>query len=229
MATPYVTIVRDVVSSTQDLAAAELGESGGPVLVVAHEQTAGRGRVGNPWWQAERAVAASLALPIGLLEVDQRFPLAIGLAVRKSIEARIGRRAGLKWPNDITLDGAKVGGILVEISEDSVVVGCGLNLFWPDPPEGAGALCDADPGEELGLQLAQDWVEAVLSDGFSWDGDSYRSACETLGSRIEWQPMGSGLATGIADDGGLIVETDGGLATLRSGEVRTIRPATDDA
>ncbi len=229
MATPYVTIVRDVVGSTQDLAAAKLADVGRPVLVVAHEQTAGRGRTGNPWWQAERAVAASLAMPHGLLDIDGSFSLAVGLAVREAVGERLGSVVGLKWPNDIVRDGLKVGGILVEIDDGGVVVGCGLNLFWPDSPERVGALCEEDPGAELGLELSQGWVGRVLGPGFAWDGEAYRAACETLGSRIEWAPAGAGVAVGISDDGGLIVETEVGRVTLRSGEVRTIRSVNDGA
>jgi len=224
MATPYVTMVRDVVSSTQDLAAAARADADRPTLVVAHEQTAGRGRTGNPWWQADRAMAASLALSTDLLEVDETFPLAVGLAVREAIKENLGVVVGLKWPNDIVLGSAKVGGILVEIRDGVVIAGCGLNLFWPDSPEGAGGLCGDDPGEDLGLRLARAWADEVLSDGFAWDRDSYVDACVTLDSSIEWEPHGTGFAVGIADDGGLIVATPEGRVTLRSGEVRIVRP-----
>jgi BirA family biotin operon repressor/biotin-[acetyl-CoA-carboxylase] ligase len=229
MATPYVTIVRDVVSSTQDLAAAALADAGRVSLVVAHEQTAGRGRTGNPWWQATRAAAASLALPAELREVDQTFPLGVGLAVREAIHVHLGREVGLKWPNDIVCEGAKVGGILVEARDGMLVVGCGLNLFWPDPPDGAGALCGNDPGADLGLRLSRAWADYVLSDEFAWDRDSYLAACETLGSTIEWEPNGAGLAVGIDADGGLIVDTAQGRLTLHSGEVRTVRYLSDGA
>ena len=82
MATPYVTIIADEVRSTQDVAAAELQDSDHAVLIVASRQTAGRGRSGNEWWQAPRAVAASLAFLPGALAVDETFSLAVGLAVR---------------------------------------------------------------------------------------------------------------------------------------------------
>ena len=111
MATPYVTIIRNVAASTQDLAAAEFDRTGGPVLVVAAEQTEGRWRTGNEWWQATRGVAASLAFAAGAPPVDETFPLSVGLAVRSAIESAAAVTVDLKWPNDIDLKGLKVGGV----------------------------------------------------------------------------------------------------------------------
>lgn len=229
MATPYVTIVQNVVSSTQDLAAARLAESGRITLVVAQEQTAGRGRSGNPWWQADRAVAASLALSTDHMPIDQTLPLAVGLAVRDAIASILGIEVGLKWPNDLVRNGTKVGGILVETDADAVVIGCGLNLFWSNPRPGVAGLCDSDPGPDLGLRLSRTWAEVVLSDGFDWNQQRYTDACETIGSSIEWEPSGSGRAVGIADNGGLVVATGHERVTLLSGEVREIRRVSDDA
>ena len=229
MATPYVTLVQNVVASTQDLAVAESKNLDSAVLVIANEQTAGRGRTGNPWWQADRAVAASLAFTTDLVEVDETFPLAVGLELRAAIRTYVALDVGLKWPNDIMLDGVKVGGILVERKDDTVVVGCGLNLLWRNPPEGAGGLLNVEPDPDLGVQLSRTWADAVMDESFGWDRELYVPTCETLGESIEWEPDGRGRAVGIDADGGLIVATARGHTTLRSGEVRTVRSLSDDA
>ena len=227
MATPYVTIVRNVVPSTQDLAADELDSSKRPVLVIAREQTAGRGRTGNEWWQAPSAVAASLAFVAGTVLVDETFPLSVGLAVREAIRVTTGVNVDLKWPNDIELDGLKVGGILVESDDRRVVAGCGLNLWWPDPPAGAGGLLGLEPRSDLGQRVSEQWATTILDPTMSWDRDSYVDVCSTIGAGVTWEPDGAGKVLAIDERGGLVVETERGEVTLRSGDVRMVRSSGD--
>ena len=86
-------------------------------------------------------------------------PLAAGWSVCEGVD----RRIRLKWPNDVLLDGAKVGGILVEASGDLVVAGLGLNLWWPDAPDGAGALAASDPGRSEADRVARAWAGTLLT------------------------------------------------------------------
>ena len=227
MATPYVTIIRNVVASTQDLAAEEVANSGGPALVIAHEQTTGRGRSGNVWWQATRGIAASLAFAPG--PVADTFTLGVGLAVRQAIQEVAAIETDLKWPNDIEFHGGKVGGILVERRNDLVVAGCGLNLYWSDPPEGASGLLDVDPGPELGEEISRRWADSVFATRGAWDRDAYIAACSTIGQTITWQGGGPGKALTVDDSGGLVVMSDTSPMTLRSGVVQTVRGVSDDA
>ncbi len=224
MATPYDLVELGIVDSTQPEARSRF--RGSPVLVVAQRQTAGRGRLGNPWVHAPRGVAASLCLEPSWPE--SRFgviPLVAGLAVRDAV----GDAVLLKWPNDLVIGGRKVGGILVEADAGVVNVGFGLNLWWPDPIEGAGALLAFDPGVDVPGWIAEQWADALLgrlsSGPDGWGRDEYAGACTTLGGAITWQPDGSGTVTGLAADGGLIVETPAGETVLRSGEVSEVRPA----
>lgn len=223
MATPYVTVVRNAVTSTQDLAAEMLDTSWQPVLVVAAEQTTGRGRGGNDWWQATRAVAASLAIPERRLEIDETFSLAAGLTVRSAVFDIVGVVVDLKWPNDLLRGDGKVGGILVERKSAKTVVGCGLNLFWPDAPAGAGALLDEDPGAEVGRAISERWAVTLLASGGRWDRGRYLDACSTVGAEVTWQPSGRGTVVTIDESGGLVVATEEGTTVLRSGEVSTVR------
>jgi len=227
MATDYAMHRLNEVASTQDEARARFDERG-PVLVVAERQLRGRGRSGNTWEHAPRATAASTALrpewPNDLLGV---IPLLAGMAAVHAVAASFGVRLSLKWPNDLMRDDDKVGGVLVELAEGVLVAGCGINVWWPDPPDGVAALTDIDPGKHRTMELAAAWGEATLdalaAGPSSWDAASYAAVCGTLGKDLEWDPNGAGRAVGIAPDGGLIVETAEGRATLRSGEVRTVR------
>ncbi len=110
-----------------------------------------------------------------------------------------------------------------------MVTGLGINLYWPDPPDGIIAVHDDDPGPDAGGEIAAAWagrvLERVESGPEAWGRDEYRVHCSTLGRRITWDPEGAGVARDVAPDGGLVVETAGGLITIDSGVVRMVRPA----
>jgi BirA family biotin operon repressor/biotin-[acetyl-CoA-carboxylase] ligase len=217
LATPYFQMRREEVASTQDVARSEIDDL--PLLVIAGSQTRGRGRAGTHWETADRALAASLA--IHLEDGDRRpFSLMAGVAATRATEGTT-----LKWPNDVLRDELKVGGILVERSESTTVVGLGLNLWWPDAPEGAGALFESDPGEsardEIGALWGAELMDLIDADG--WPLDAYREVCSTLGRDITWEPAGRGRAVDITEDGALVVEAPSGRETLYSGAIRHIR------
>lgn len=218
MATPYFQLRFDTVPSTQDIARAHIDDL--PVLVVATGQSAGRGRSGAEWVNADRALAASLA--VRLPRTDLRpFSLIAGVAAIQATE-----RTSLKWPNDVMLGALKIGGILVERSDDVVVIGLGLNLWWPGAPEGASALYDHDPGDECHAEIGGLWGAELMRflEEDRWPVDEYRENCATLGRPITWDPEGAGKAVAIAADGGLVVELDGGeTTTIYSGRVRHVR------
>jgi BirA family transcriptional regulator, biotin operon repressor / biotin---[acetyl-CoA-carboxylase] ligase len=222
MATPLHTVHLGTVTSTMTEARARF--EGTPVLVTAGLQTQGRGRSGRRWVHADRAVAASLAF-----EVDwppERHPL-IPLLAGLSAAGVFG--TDLKWPNDLVTASGKVGGILVESDGDAVVVGLGVNLWWPHPVEGAAALHPSDPGPEAAVAHAGAWAAALvaaLAAGYDeWDRPGYEARCATVGKEITWEPEGSGRARGVDERGRLIVETAGGVAFLDSGEVTHVREA----
>jgi BirA family biotin operon repressor/biotin-[acetyl-CoA-carboxylase] ligase len=217
LATPYFQLAFDSVPSTQDVARERFQTL--PLLVVAAAQTRGRGRNGEPWVNADRAMAASLALRIP--DEDRRpFSLTAGVAASRVVDD-----ASLKWPNDVLVDDAKVGGILVEQSAGVTVIGLGLNLWWPDPPAGSGAVFTEDPGDGAHLELAGLWgaelMDILVAPG--WPRDEYLRACSTVGRDITWQPGGAGRAVGIGEDGALLVETEEGVEGIYSGAVRHLR------
>ncbi|HSM43885.1 MAG TPA: biotin--[acetyl-CoA-carboxylase] ligase [Acidimicrobiia bacterium] len=217
MATPYFQLRMKRVPSTQDVARDKLDEL--PLLVVAAEQTEGRGRSGAEWLTADRALAASLAFHHADVE-ERPLSLMAGVAAVRATEG-----TSLKWPNDVMSGEEKVGGILVERSGDVTVIGLGLNLWWPSAPEGMGALFDEDPGEDAHAEIGALWgaelMEAIEDAG--WPIDAYRDVCDTIGRDITWEPDGSGRAVDVAPDGALLVETSHGIESLHSGAVRHVR------
>ncbi|HLU53271.1 MAG TPA: biotin--[acetyl-CoA-carboxylase] ligase [Acidimicrobiia bacterium] len=222
--TPYSLEVHEEVPSTQDLARRRAAAER-PAVVIAHRQSQGRGRSGAPWVSAPRGIAVSIGLvPEWPQETWPRIPLVAGVAARRVL----GPAVTLKWPNDIVRSGRKVGGILVEAVDGTVVAGMGLNVHWSDPPDGIGALLEHDPGPEEGQRVAERWARTLMallsSRADDWPRDEYVAACETIGQEIVWEPAGAGRAVGLAADGALVVETaDGTTVELRSGEIRHVR------
>ena len=125
----------DIIDSTQNFAI-ELGsrpqESGS--LVIAHKQTHGRGRLGRKWVSPSGGIWFSLVLhPEFEISAATLFPIVSSLALAISIEKVLKIKPKLKWPNDLTLNGKKVAGILVDVSVESgkidyLVVGLGINF-----------------------------------------------------------------------------------------------------
>lgn len=230
MDTAYSAVHLDRVLSTQDLARQRLATT--PVLVTATGQSQGRGRFGRSWDDAPAALAASLAWRPDWPQPDwPRLTLVAGLAARTAISGS-GPAPVLKWPNDL-LDGAgaKVGGLLAETDMEAVVVGMGLNLWWPDPPEGRAGIYDHHPPAGVGIALAEAWASDLLRRAGAgppgWGRDEYKGVCVTLGAAVTWEPDGAGVAVDIDERGGLVVETAAGATTvLTAGEVRTVRTAT---
>lgn len=223
MAPPYDVVRFDSIASTQDEAGTRF--SGKPVLVVAARQSSGRGRTGRPWQTAPRALAASLAFaPWWPPGTWGRLSLAAGVAAR----AVLGE-VDLEWPNDLMMGGEKIGGILVESDGQVVTAGLGVNLWWPSPPQGIGALYIDDPGPGLAADLAQRWadnlLERVAAGPDRWGLHEYRAACLTIGRSVRWDPDGRGMARDVAPSGELVVETEAGERRLPSGEVWEVRRA----
>jgi len=229
LATPYAIVELESAESTQDEARARSNPRN-PILVIAENQTAGRGRLGRTWLEPDRALFSSFAFsPRWPASAWSRIPLVAGLAVREAIEARCGITVGLRWPNDLVTEDGKIGGLLVESGNGLVVVGCGINMMWDDPMNGAAALLSPGarvvPARDLAVAWVDRFLELMARPSNEWGVDEYRRACVTIGRWVSY-PSGSGAATGISDDGALLVETSDGMVAVTSGEVRFHDPAT---
>ena len=124
------------VGSTNDVAL-ELGHTGGPngAVVLAEQQTAGRGRVGRAWHsEKSNGIYLSVLLRPAISPVEAPLiTLVAGLAARDAVAEQTGTVPDLRWPNDLLLNGKKFGGILTEMHAEPdrvrfVVVGAGINV-----------------------------------------------------------------------------------------------------
>jgi BirA family biotin operon repressor/biotin-[acetyl-CoA-carboxylase] ligase len=211
---PQVVRVESV-ASTQDLARTL---PIGSVVVAAH-QTAGRGRLDRRWDAPPgTALLASFVLPASPL-----LSLAAGVAAARAC----GDGVQLKWPNDLLLDGRKLGGILVEVLGPKAAVGIGINLSWA-PPEGAALGQEREPLlERLRAELAH-WTVASPPDVLA----AWRELSDTLGRDVSVRVAGEvieGLAEDVDADGALLVAgrrvTAGDVIYLRAraGEAGPLR------
>lgn len=127
VAGPMTVRVYRETASTQDVAR---GFAPGKALVLADQQTAGRGRLGRRWASSPGAsVLMSLCWPMeGSGVTHDRVSMLAGVAVARAVErVAPGVAVRLKWPNDVMIDGRKLAGILCEAVGRSFVIGIGLN------------------------------------------------------------------------------------------------------
>ncbi|WP_432085595.1 MULTISPECIES: biotin--[acetyl-CoA-carboxylase] ligase [unclassified Streptomyces] len=235
-------------STNTDLAARAADLPEGAVL-VAEEQTSGRGRLDRTW----TAPARSGIFVSVLLKPDVPahrwgwLPLLTGVAAATGLAKAAGVDMSLKWPNDLLVsvrgEERKTGGILAErAGPDGVVVGLGLNVTLREdelPVPGAGSLLLADAVSSdrdtllraVLRSLAQwygEWTRAGGDPGASGLQEAYAAGCATLGRRIRAELPGErtleGEAIALDGDGRLVVATEGGgTEAVGAGDIVHVR------
>ena len=209
--------------------ARELAEAGAPrgTVVTAGEQTGGRGRQGRSW---VAPAGKALLYSAVLRPLDERhllLPLAAPIAVCEAAESlQPGVECAIKWPNDVWVEGRKVGGILIEARPQDgwAVIGVGLNLAI-EPHEFPAELREAATslGGGVSPERARAALDAALGDWVEAEPAAilgqWRERDALRGREVAWEE-GSGVADGVDDRGGLVVVTPGGArAVLGAGEV----------
>jgi BirA family biotin operon repressor/biotin-[acetyl-CoA-carboxylase] ligase len=217
-------------------------------VLVAEEQTAGRGRMGRSWVSpAGAALTFSVLLRPEAIPLSRRpwLPLVAGIGTATSIRMLTGLEAALKWPNDVLIGGRKVAGILAEAAGNAVVIGIGVNVSTPleEVAPGPGGLQPTSllaEGVPVGrdlllieiLRSLGQWYKTLLAESDPQRIGllaQYHKLSATVGHEVRVELPGgqaiSGLATGIDADGQLLVEADGGIYQIAAGDVIHVRPA----
>ena len=220
-------LVRQQTTSTMDEAhaLAARGAVGG-TLVLAHVQTAGRGRSGGSWAAVEGAsILCTLIERPRQTSALEVLSLRVGLNVAAALDQFSASPVGVKWPNDVIIDGGKVAGILVEARwRDArlewVAIAIGLNVSAaPAQHSVARAL---RPGTSRLMVL--DAVVAALRNAAGHAGSLTEVEMETWAARdrLAGKQIVSPVAAvvrGVLPTGELRLETPSGEAVLRSGSV----------
>lgn len=209
--------------------------------VLAEYQTAGRGRQGRTWTsEPGRNLLFSLVLRPGLPE-ERRGLVTIGAAVAVAetcAEAVGARPVGVEWPNDVLIGTRKCCGMLLESTEEALILGVGCNVNQIDfPPELADRatslrLESARPQDRAALfvqlvdRIRDRYRTLTAEDELEDLRTSYEDRLVHLGESIrlrlsDREKWIEGTVRGLAPDGGLRLKTGDGLHVLRAGEVTT--------
>ena len=248
-----VEVVQRTGSTNADLVAlAAKGAAEEGAVLVAEEQTAGRGRLDRQWTAPPRSgLFFSVLLTPGDVPVARWgwLPLLTGVAVATGLSRSAGVDTALKWPNDllVTVGGEerKAGGILAERAGDhGVVIGVGINVTpredeLPVPTAGSLALAgavstDRDPLLRGVLRSLEQWYErwraAAGDPTVSGLQETYAAGCATLGRRVRAELPGDrslvGEAVAVDGDGRLVIATEEGVQEpVGAGDIVHLRPA----
>ena len=243
--------------STNDEMVAGAAGLGDFAVIVTGSQTAGRGRLGRVWVAppgASLAISVLLrpVLPAGQpLELSHFgwLPLIAGIAMTRAVQTLVpDSRVGLKWPNDVQVDGLKISGLLAELlpGGDAVVMGAGLNLSLtreqlPTPVstslELAGATLAGDELADAALSSYLHHLRELYTGFVRLGGDAVGSGiaeqltelCTTIGRQVKVELPGApdllGSAVGIDGSGRLQVRgsLDGRVTAVAAGDVTHLR------
>lgn len=211
-------------------------------LVVAEQQTAGRGRRGRAWESAaDSGIWMSLVLRPEIMPTQASvLTLLCGLAVAEALEEKTELSMQIKWPNDILINGKKVAGILTEMDCEMtqvhfVIPGIGINVntkaFPPELTEIATSLYLESGKSFSRSRLVQaimqkiEWhyMEFLRTKSFATLLSAYRARCVTLGKEVEVKGQNPFLAKAldVTEGGELLVRhlSDGKEEIVYSGEV----------
>lgn len=211
-------------------------EEFGPVgAVYTTNQTAGRGRLGRSWVNAEGRALYYTAVIREPLAQPATLPLLASLAVRDQLAQRYGVDCRIKWPNDLLLNGKKIVGILCEsvsygcqMQGRGIVCGIGINLAQPQSyfdttnlPNGTSLELQ---GAKVDLAADPQWLAEALTDfgfdrplytfareGFAPFRDEYKAACVNLGRHVTFDLPGGGTGSGTGSGTAIDVDADGRL------------------
>lgn len=237
-------VVKHSASTNAELRAASASDEWPHLSVLlTDDQRAGRGRLDRTWvTPAGSAVAISVLLRELPESVEARgwLPLAAGWAMADAVAAQLaGHEVGVKWPNDVLVDGRKICGILAEATPDAVIVGAGVNTAMTDeqlPVETATSFAvlgaEADPD-----RLVADYVRALgatvaaLAAAPDAEAAGLHAAltgrCVTLGQDVTVSLPGGDVLQGTARRldalGRLVVEAADGEHAVAAGDVVHVR------
>ena len=215
-----------------------------PVLLVAEQQTAGRGRLGRQWFSEGAAPTPDSGAVAngGALTFSLGLPLAphdwsgLSLAVGVSVVQSLHPDLRLKWPNDVWLHDCKLAGILIETASFGdmryAVVGVGINIKAPDatglatPPAGLREVLPGIHAPQALLRVAAPLVRAIKAfevSGFAPFQKLFNERDALGGLFVTLSDGMSGEALGVDSVGALQVRTAQGLKKVTSAEV-SVRP-----
>ncbi|MBS4209786.1 biotin--[acetyl-CoA-carboxylase] ligase [Bacillus sp. FJAT-50079] len=224
----------DKIDSTQ-VKAHQLAEKGAPegTVVIAEEQTSGRGRMSRPWHSLKKKGVwmSFIVRPKLHLQQAPQFTLITAIAVVKAIEETTGLEPEIKWPNDILLNGKKITGILTELQGEAdhihyLIIGIGMNVNhakadFPEEVKEIATSLAIEKGEQVAravlvqnvLKNFEKYYQLYVEKGFAPLKLLWESYAVSIGKTIVAKTLTSeitGKAVGITEEGVLKIEGEDG-------------------
>ena len=212
-------------------------------VIIANQQTQGRGRLGRVWHTLEHALALSIVLRPKLApESVPQLSLLTAVALQQGLSPYC-KDIQIKWPNDLLIHGKKVAGILTEMRAEpglvhAVIVGIGINLqnpksHWPkDITQATTALQNHSKTTLTRLDCASailksmdDWYHTYLQEGFAPVRQAWWQAHAASGQKVrvhDGQGYIEGIAQDLDTDGALLLATKNGVQRIIAGELELL-------
>jgi len=230
-----------VVPSTNAILKELVADGIGPgTVVTAGKQTDGRGRLSRKWESPIGGLWMSVLLEMNSsIDIDKfgLVPLMAGASVATAILMEYGLDAGVKWPNDVMIDGRKVCGILCELIECNgahhAIIGIGINVNNPVKEGYVFSGISTSIAEEFDKSVKMEVLENTILEELDFRSDllfngeydkildDWRELSVTIGKKIKIITPNeevSGIARNIDENGSLIIENNGQLVKVSTGD-----------
>ncbi|GAB3072245.1 biotin--[acetyl-CoA-carboxylase] ligase [Salinicoccus sesuvii] len=227
----------ETTESTQIEAMQKLESQEGAYVVVALEQTKGRGRFSRPWASPKNSglyLSIVLRPNIPITEII-RFNLFISLALSEALDAAFGVESGIKWPNDIYIKNKKVSGFLTEVVSESnvinaIICGIGINIYKNEDVTALGTATDIeseiDPDREIDLDdfmkklihNIEVYYDRFINEPFSSIREEWKSRSIVFNKKLKITETNESYVAKVLD-----IDSDGFLEVLdEAGEIRRV-------
>jgi BirA family biotin operon repressor/biotin-[acetyl-CoA-carboxylase] ligase len=211
----------------------EAGELAGPALIVASQQTAGRGQHANRWWSDAGSICATFVLPVDHHLPVGQVPLRAGLALAEVMAHALGEESvQVKWPNDVFVNGRKIAGLLCARIRSFDMIGIGLNVY-SDLRHAPGDVQRRATSLALHLKRPPRRDELIRDVWFALQAsrqcddwvDRYQEMhlLQSKQVRVESSDgITTGICRGIDREGRLLVEQEGSMRAITGGVVSMV-------
>lgn len=229
-------IILDSIPSTQTEAKLRVSDTQRPFVVYTQNQSGGYGKFGREWVSDRGNFTATFAVDISIQHYDfGKIPMLICIQLCELLSGLTNTQDAfrIKWPNDIVLNRKKLGGVLIEKIEETLLVGIGLNLIY-SPKHISSEYEAGNITDELGMKISPQTVLEQLSEYFSdfacrFDEISaadvrqtYMTLLEGIGHEIKVVTRHETLMGKLQDinsDGALVLDVNGEHKLIYSADI----------
>lgn len=220
----------DTLPSTQILARCwvESGKYKSGDLIIATQQTEGYGRRGHAWLSPKGNFSGTFILDLKNQDDLKWLPFAMCLAIYDAAARYTKEPLGIKWPNDVLLDGAKLAGMMIEVAGKAALIGVGVNLTYaPESDQRVAALAACPTVDDFTAQLLPrfaHWYDLGLAGGVGalrgpWLEHTIHQRNQSIKARLGDGTMVEGKFIDLDPDGALLLEIEQQTYVITSADI----------